>query len=162
MNRGRRFGDLVEEQRAGVRQLEAAWTPIHGAGERAPFVTEQLAFEQGIVQDGAIEGDERSAPAGIGGVEGAGDQLLARARLTVDQHRRADRADLLDQVEDLAQLRALGDHGVEVVAVAGLLAELLQLVDQLAALEDPPDQEPEMVGIVGLGDEVIGAGLHGP
>ena len=39
---------------------------------------------------------------------------------------------------------------------------MLELIDQLAALEDPLDQEPELVGVIGLGDEVVGAGLHGP
>ena len=38
--------DLVEEYRAAVRQLEAADALCDGAGERAFFVTEQLAFKQ--------------------------------------------------------------------------------------------------------------------
>ena len=46
------------------------------------------------------------------------------------------------------------------VVVARLLAQLLELVDQLAALEDPLDQEAELIGVVRLGDEVIGPGLH--
>jgi hypothetical protein len=34
--------DLVEKQRPALRQLEAALPARVGAGERAPFVTEQL------------------------------------------------------------------------------------------------------------------------
>ncbi len=47
------------------------------------------------------------------------------------------------------------------IAVGRLLAEQLQLIDQLAALEDPLDQEPQPFRVVGLGDEVVGPGLHG-
>jgi hypothetical protein len=58
-----------------------------GAGERAPLVTEELAVEQGVAQRGRVEGDER--PLGAGGrvVDGAGEQGLARARLTEDEDR---------------------------------------------------------------------------
>ena len=53
----------------------------------------------------------------VGRVDRLGDQLLARPGLALDQDRRADRADLLDQVEDLAHLRALRNHRVEVIVV---------------------------------------------
>ncbi len=125
-------------------------------------MTEELAFQQRVVQDRAVERDERARSPRIGRVKCLGDQLLARPGLALDQDRRADRPDLLDQVEQLADLRALRNHGVKVIVAAHLLAQLLELVDQLAALEDPLDQEAEMVGVVGLGDEIVGARLHGP
>ena len=42
----RHLADLVEEQRAAVRRLEAAHAVAHRAGERAAHVAEQLALEQ--------------------------------------------------------------------------------------------------------------------
>ena len=90
------------------------------------------------------------------------DQLLARPGLAVDQDRRAERPDLLDQVEKLADLRALGNHRVKMIVATHLLAQLLELVDQLAAIEDPLDQEAEVIGFIRLGDEIIGARLHRP
>ena len=90
------------------------------------------------------------------------DQLLAGAGLALDQDRRADRPDLLDQVEELADLRALGNHRVKMIVAAHLLAQLLELVDELAAIEDALDQEPEMIGLVRLGHEIVGPRLHRP
>ena len=142
--------------------LEPADLPPFRAGEGPFLVAEQLALQQRVVQDGAVERDERARPPRVGGVDRLRDQLLAGPGLALDQHRRTDRPDLLDQVEHLADLRALGNHVVKMIVAAHLLAKLLELVDQLAALEDPLDQEAEMVGVVGLGDEIVGAGLHRP
>ena len=51
--RGRRdLADLVEEDGAGVGQLEPAQPPLGGAGEGALLVAEQLALEQGLGQRG--------------------------------------------------------------------------------------------------------------
>ena len=58
--RGRRhLADFVEEQRAAVRQLERALPPRDGARERALLVAEQLGFEQGVGNGGAVERHER-------------------------------------------------------------------------------------------------------
>src|SRR6185503_8527852 len=46
LDRERRFADLVEEQRAAARELEAAGSRGGGAGERAALVTEQLGFDE--------------------------------------------------------------------------------------------------------------------
>src|SRR5262245_34505840 len=56
------LGDLVEEDRALVRQLEAARPPLERAGERAPLVAEDLALEQRGGDRGTVDGDE-GAPA---------------------------------------------------------------------------------------------------
>ena len=44
-----------------LRQFEASGPPFHGAGERALFVSEKLAFHQGFGHRGAIDRDERPA-----------------------------------------------------------------------------------------------------
>ena len=42
------IADLVEEERAAMGQLESSWLALRGACERALFVAEQLALEQGL------------------------------------------------------------------------------------------------------------------
>ena len=40
------FGQLIQQQRAVLRQLETSRAPFHGASESALLVAEQLAFHQ--------------------------------------------------------------------------------------------------------------------
>ena len=56
---------------------------------------------------GAVEGDERAVAPGVGRVDRLGDQLLAGAGFSPDQDRRAERADVLDQVEDPCRILGL-------------------------------------------------------
>ncbi len=53
------LADFVEEQRAPVRLLQLADLVAIRAGEAALHVTEQLRFEQGLGQAGAVDGDVR-------------------------------------------------------------------------------------------------------
>ena len=54
----------------------------------------------------------------------------------MDQNRRTERPDALDQVEKLANLRAFGNHCMKMIFPAHLFAtKLLELVDQAAAIE---------------------------
>ena len=55
----RQIADLVEEQRAAVRELEASLPRGDRAGERAAGMAEQLAFDQGRRQRRAVDDDER-------------------------------------------------------------------------------------------------------
>ena len=61
LRRRHHLGDLVEEQRAPVRQLEHAGAPIGGAGERPLLVAEDFALEQRLGNRGAVDRDEREA-----------------------------------------------------------------------------------------------------
>src|SRR5205807_1472378 len=82
----RHLADLVQEDRALVGRLELADLLLGRPGEGAALVAEQLAFEQGLGDRGAVEADERSLAAWAGKVDGAGDQLLARPRFAANQH----------------------------------------------------------------------------
>ena len=75
----RDVADLVQEQRAPVRQLEAADLLADGAGEGALLVAEQLALQQPRGDGRAVELDEGAARARAQVVHGAGDEFLARA-----------------------------------------------------------------------------------
>ena len=48
-------------------------------------MAEELALEEGVVQYGAIEGDERALAAAVGDMNRLGDELLASARLALNQ-----------------------------------------------------------------------------
>ena len=102
---GRHLADLVEEQRAAVGQLETALPPIGRAGERALLVAEDLALEQRLGNRRAVDRHKRKRRARAELVDRLRDQLLAGARLAGDEHRRARRRRLLDDLVDLPHLR---------------------------------------------------------
>ena len=93
------LADLVEEERALVRQLELAELLRVRVGERAALVAEELALEQRLGDGGAVQRDELLASARLPVVDGLGDQLLAGAALAGDQHGGLARRD--------------GEHGLE-------------------------------------------------
>ena len=74
------LGDLVEEQRAAIGELETAGAPIGGAGERAALVPEDLALEQRFRDRRAVDRDKRRVGARAELMDGLRDQLLASTR----------------------------------------------------------------------------------
>ncbi len=60
LHRGVHLRDLVEEERALVRELEAAGPALERAGERALLVAEDLALEERLGNGRAVDGDERA------------------------------------------------------------------------------------------------------
>ena len=77
--------DLVQEDGASVRKLEAALLLADGTGERALLMTEELAFQKRRRQRCAVDLDERPLAAVREAVYRIGDELLARAALPCDQ-----------------------------------------------------------------------------
>ena len=72
---------LVEEEGAAVGHLDLSLAALLGAGEGPLLVAEKLALEQALRQGAAVDGhDGEVAPLAVG-VDGAGDELLARAAL---------------------------------------------------------------------------------
>src|SRR5262249_44251159 len=67
------LGDLVEEDRAAVRDLELAELALLRAGERALLVAEQLALEQLLRQRRTVHFHERAARAARARADGARD-----------------------------------------------------------------------------------------
>ncbi len=86
LQRGRHVADLIEEQRAAVRLLEAAAPQAVGARERTFLVTEQFGLEQLGGDRRGVERDERLGGARTVFVQRPRHQLLAGARLAGDQH----------------------------------------------------------------------------
>ncbi len=87
MRRHRQCAEFIEEERATIGFLEPAGARAVGAGEGALFMAEQLCLDQGFGQRRAIHGDERFAPAWGEVMQAFGDQFLAGAAFTDDQHR---------------------------------------------------------------------------
>ena len=92
--------DLIQEQRPLVRQLEASHLLADGDGEGTLLVAEQLALQEPRGDGGAVELDERAALAWAQVVQGAGDELLARAGLAADEDGGIGRGDSLDLLEE--------------------------------------------------------------
>src|SRR5262249_41920415 len=96
---GRHIANFIKKDRAAVRQLEAAATLADGAGERALFMPEQLAFQQSLGKSGAIDSDHRTRARVRRVVDGPRDLLFTRTRFALDQDRRIRVGDVLDQFE---------------------------------------------------------------
>jgi hypothetical protein len=86
-------------------------------------------------------------------------ELLARARLAPDQHRRRRRRRLLDDLIDLPHLRAAADHLAERAVLAQLLAQHLDLAQRVLPLDDLVEQDLEPLRLDRLGQVVVGAFL---
>ncbi len=153
--------DLVEEQRALVRQLEEALLRIHGAGEGALHVAEEVRLQEVVRERPGVDDDEGLVRARGVGVDGLGHQLLARSALADHEDGRARGRGLRDQAEHLLHARALAHD----LGEAGLV---LERAPQVAVLVlEPPLLQPvaqdvqHLFVLEGLGDVVEGALLHG-
>jgi hypothetical protein len=110
----REIADLVEEQRAAVRQLERAGRAADRVGEGAFLVAEKLALDERLRQRRAVHGDERTPGAATVLVDGLGDALLAGAGLTHQQHRGVTPCDQPHLVEHVLEGTAASDDGARV------------------------------------------------
>src|SRR5207253_1137953 len=79
--------DLVEEDRAAVRNFEQSLLRGDSAGERSLFVAEQLRLEELARNAGAVEIDERLGSAAAVPVNPPRQDRLAGAGLAVNEHR---------------------------------------------------------------------------
>src|SRR5262249_25559651 len=85
---GADLADLVEEESAAARLFEEAALHAGRAGEGAALVTEKFALEDRLGESRAVDRDERLVRPRALGVDGAGDELLAGATLSDDEHGR--------------------------------------------------------------------------
>ena len=85
LGRRRQVGDLIQEQRAVVRQLELP-PPATDSGRRAIFDAKQLRLEQRLHEGGAIDGDKRPGVSRALRVQQPRHELLAGPALALHQH----------------------------------------------------------------------------
>ena len=86
LHQQRNVTHLIEKKRSPAGCLHQAGTGRVGAGKGATLVAKQLGLKQVLRQAGAVHGHQRPVCAQTGLVHGGGHQLLARARLTEQQH----------------------------------------------------------------------------
>ena len=152
--------DLVEEQGPAVGLLEPADPLLVGAGERALLVSEQLRFEQVLLQRRAVHLDEVARRAQRIVMDRAGDQLLAGAGFAADQAGRVALGDLLHHVEDALQRLARADDLVELVDVLLGVAEVVELVLHALHFERLLDLDLHLLDLERLLHVVERADLH--
>ena len=172
LHRRRHLADLVQEDRAAVRLLEQPVSLRRRAGERAARVPEELGLQQRLGQRPAVLRDEVLGPAPSVVVNEPREELLARSRLTGQQHGRIAVEHLARELRRRAKAAARADQGVEAervragsrqVAAHGVVGDF-QLVSQprvlageRVALGGPADDEHEIVRLPRLRHEVVDA-----
>ena len=139
----RHLADLVEKERAPLRQLEPPFLLAVGAGERPALVTEQLALEQLLGERRTVDRHQRAAPGDVAEVDRLGDQLLARARLARHQDRARRRRDPRNPLEDLGHARTATQQVMVGMLPLEPVPEIGYLVDQPAILEGQVHQDLE-------------------
>ena len=150
LQRGRHFGDLVQEHRAAAGLLEEPELADRGPREGAPHVAEELGLEQRLRHRAAVDGHERTGCPRARVVHGLGDDLLARAGLAQDQHGRVGWRHPLHEVEDGVHGRRLRDHAGDAVAFAELGAQVLVLATERAAGQGLVDAAIELFRLLAL------------
>ena len=128
----RHVADLVEKQGAAVGQLELAGFAAPACpGKGAVLVAEQLAAYQFPGDCPAVEGNERRGLAPALVMDGLGKNLLAGARLALEQHVGSGLRREFGQFDRLLHLPAFADDVVELQR-GGIAAEAMdQMLDRL-------------------------------
>src|SRR5207249_9116166 len=103
---------------------------VDRAGERPALVAEELALEERVREGGTVDGDEAAALALTLEVDRARRELLAGARLAVDEDGRVVLRQHADRLEDLVHDAVAAHHVGERVAIGELAPEVADLVEQ--------------------------------
>ena len=82
LERERKLAELVEKERAALRDGDLAGLRGDGAGERTAHVAEELGFEKRFGNGSAVNGHEGLRSAWARFVNSPSDELLTRAGLT--------------------------------------------------------------------------------
>ncbi len=125
-------------------------SPLPGPGEGSVLVAEELAFQEGIRDGSAVDGNKRFPAPGAGGVDGVGKKLLAGSAFPADENGGGAGGHLFCQGlggEDGGALThdavkgVLGDVPLPQQLAANLLLPLFLVLE---ALEDAkgPNQRP--------------------
>ena len=139
-------------------ELDLPLGRLDRAGEGALLVAEQLGLEQVFRDRRAVDRDEPALGAAAGGMDAAGEQLLAGAAGAEQHHRDVGVGHPLDRARDLQHLRGGGDHRAEHGAVvAGFLLETPVLGFDAVELEGAADDQAELVDVDRLLVEIISA-----
>jgi len=123
--------------------LELADAPTVGPGEGTLLVTKKLTFQQMFGDGRAIQSQERRVGPVAMSIDGAGDQLLARARLAGDEYGNVLGGDTADRLVDFAHSRAGTDETALVFRIRDnllLRGRLPNAAGDIQRLADDPPQ----------------------
>ncbi len=149
---GRHVADFIQENGAMVGLLEAADALAGGPGERAAFMAEKFAFQQRFRNGRAVDGHKgRVGPVAVL-VNGAGDQLLARAGLPADEYIHRLGGNAADFLVDVLHGRALPHNGI---ARGARLPQRHRLGHQPVALDRPADQVQQLGNFEGFEQVIV-------
>ena len=151
------LADLVEHQRPSVRLGEKAAARLRRAGERPARVPEKLGFRQLAGNGRAVEAHERRLCAPALRVDERSDQLLARSGVAPHQHGDVARCHARDRVGQPAHRRRVAH---DAAPDRLLRRQPAVLHAQRARFQGPVDDQPHLLDVEGLGDVLVGAGLH--
>ena len=111
MQRG--FPDLVEEHSSVIGILEETGASIGRSSKRSANVTKELAFEKCIDERGAVADSETLLSDWAHVMQGACNELLARAGGAGDENVRVVTRDFLGEVKNFEHRRTSSDDAVE-------------------------------------------------
>src|SRR5580698_3205760 len=111
LQRDGHVSDLVQQDRPSVTLLETADATAVRAGESALLMPEELAFEEVVWNRRAVQRKERCFRASTVLVDGAGDELFARAAFARDEDGDVLRGDPTDGLVRLEHGRAAAEDG---------------------------------------------------
>ena len=153
--------DFVEEQGAAVGEFKLAHAAGRRIGKRALFVAEQLAFDQRLGEGGAVQRYKRAVPPSAVVMQGLGDQFLAGAALTGDQHRCPAVGDLFDLAVNLLHWPTFADEVVKRISLSHLCTQLFDFAFELLRVERAVHDDPEFFDVERLREIVCRPQLHG-
>jgi len=123
-------------------------------------MSEQNALDEVLGDRAAVDGHERLAGALALALDGARDQLLADARLTLDQHGDVGGGGALAERDDALHRLAANDEIVEGQRPLDLLLDAADLARERLDAERGLDGDLEPLGRGGLDDEIGRARAH--
>ncbi len=133
---------------------------IGGAGERAFLVAEDLALEPRLGNGRAVDGHEGKRRAGAELVNRLRHQFFSCTRLAGDEHGRAGRRGLFDDLVNLSHFRGVADHRAERAVLSQLAPQRLDLAARFLTLNDLVEENLEPLQVDRLGQIVVRAFLH--
>src|SRR5947209_1733836 len=125
-----------------LRQLEAARAPLDRSREGSLFVAEELAFHERFRHGGAVDGDERTAPAGAEMMDGSRHQFFAGSAFASYERGGLAGGYLPDQREDLLHGCGLPHQVDQNTLIAQLPLQALGLFGQAALGGRTLQQDP--------------------
>lgn len=164
LHREGNFPDFVEEDRPLVGHFKAPLAAGDGTGKGTPLVAEEFGFQKRFRKGSAMDGHKGFLRPRRGVVDGLGEDLLPRSRLTQEQDTRLRGGNQPDLVVDTGHFRRLANHPLDAKALVDLLAQGLVLPQERLVPGGLLHLQAQFLQIDRFGQVIKGPfleGLHG-